>query len=190
MQLNKGLFRSWLGWARSCFKMYSLHPPPARPGSAAPPCWPQPSPEAALRPKLWVQEGGTSLGKPGHLCAQQHQIPAPFCCPSLRPQGIWAQWRLEMWGVKENEMGELKIEDVCLLRVINAYLSCIDNEGRGSDLWQFKIWHSTGTGYSHGLTPAPVWSNQEMSLKEVGAASVPDIGFLPGMEVNNQAGGD
>lgn len=36
--------------------------------------------------------------------------------------------------MKDNEMGELKIEGLCLLRVINAHLSCIDNEGNRSDL--------------------------------------------------------
>lgn len=89
MQLSKALFRSWLGQV-----MFQDE----QPAFTICQTWLCSSlvlvTGAALRPKLCVQEGGTSRA----------------LLPSADPaQGEWGQWRLGMCGVKDNEMGELKI---------------------------------------------------------------------------------
>lgn len=125
-QLNEGLFSSWLGWAKSRFKMYSLGLPSARAGCAAPSCWSQ------LR--NWLEAKAPSVAEPSPPCAggagdqlsqsldaqrRAAQAPCSSYWPSRKAQGIWDQQRLEIWGPRDSKTWK----SICLLRVIPTYLA-------------------------------------------------------------------
>lgn len=153
-QLNKGLFWSWLGWAKSCFKMYSLDSPSARPDCAAPSCWSQPSPEAGSRPKLWVwlkhrlPEQGVVVVARDQLRHQPRQALMSLCAAAQAPRSLLLTQPESSGNMGSTETGNTRTkrwwngrtEDLkaYLSHKGNSHQSCTEKEWKGAVLPRFQ----------------------------------------------------